>query len=119
MLFVIFCCLSGLLPAQQTRVVTWLSETDHDFGQMRANHPESYIFRFKNTSADTVVLQTARTTCGCTAAKWTEAPIPPGREGELTVEYDAFHHGGFAKKIRVFFDRQRKPEILWVRGEVD
>ena len=100
-------------------VVAWLTEQDHDFGELRQDHPATFVFKFKNVATDTILLQTVRTTCGCTAARFTEAPIAPGATGEVTIEYDAYQRGGFSKKIRVFFDRQKKPEILWIRGEVE
>ncbi len=100
-------------------VVAWLTEQDHDFGEIRAGKPVNFVFRFKNISPDTILLQTVRTTCGCTAARYTEGPIAPGTEGEVIMEYDAAQGGSFRKKIRVFFDRQRKPEILWIGGEVN
>ena len=106
---------AGLTPAP---VVAWLNGQDHDFGEIPQGRPRSFLFRFKNISADTILLQTVRTTCGCTAAKYTEEPIAPGDTGEIDVEYDAYQGGAFSKKIRVFFDKQKKAEILWTRGEV-
>ncbi len=100
-------------------VVNWLTEQDHDFGALHQGRAAAFIFKFKNTSPDTILLQTVRTTCGCTAAQYTEEPIAPGASGEVNIEYDAYQRGGFSKKIRVFFDRQKKPEILWIRGEVE
>ncbi|MCB0530059.1 MAG: DUF1573 domain-containing protein [Saprospiraceae bacterium] len=112
-----------LMPAHATGdaepVVTWLTEQDHDFGEVAARRPVSFTFRFRNVSRDTILLQTVRTTCGCTAARYTEEPLAPDAEGEVNIEYDALQGGAFRKKIRVFFDRQRKPEILWIEGEVD
>lgn len=100
-------------------VVAWLTEQDHDFGNVHSNRPVSFAFKFKNISPDTILLQTVRTTCGCTAAQYTEEPIAPQSTGEVIVEYDAAQNGSFRKKIRVFFDRQRKPEILWIGGDVE
>ncbi len=105
-------------PAEQSKVVAWLTEQNHDFGDLRAGRPVTCVFRFQNTSSDTILLQTVRTTCGCTAARYPETPIAPMAIGDITVEYDAAQSGHFSKKIRVFFDRQRKPEILWISGEV-
>lgn len=101
------------------KVVEWLTERDHDFGKMRHERPKSFVFLFKNISEEPILLETVRTTCGCTAARWTESPIGPGETGEINVEYDAYQRGDFSKKIRVFFSRQRKPELLWIRGDVD
>ena len=100
-------------------VVEWLTEREHDFQHMRQEHPKSFVFLFKNIDSAPVILQTVRTSCGCTAATWTETPIAPGETGQIEVEYDAYKQGEFRKKITVFFDRQRKPETLWIRGEVD
>jgi len=100
-------------------LVEWLTERDHDFGKLQRERPQTFVFRFKNLAAEPISLQIVRTTCGCTAAKWTDAPIASGETGEIEVEYDAYQRGGFSKKIRVYFDRQRKPEILWIRGEVE
>ena len=100
-------------------IVEWLTERDHDFQHLRQDHPKTFVFKFKNIDTQPILLQTVRTSCGCTAATWTEEPIPPGGTGEIVVEYDAYQRGEFRKKIRVFFDRQRKPEILWIHGEVD
>lgn len=100
-------------------VVTWLTEQDHDFGEIRRGRPATFVFKFKNATADTLLLETVRTTCGCTAARYTEEPLAPGAVGEIAVEYDALQSGTFSKKIKVFFDKQKKAEVLWIRGEVD
>lgn len=111
---------ANTLPLSETEsVVTWLTEQDHDFGALRQGRPATFVFKFKNTASDTILLQTVRTTCGCTAARYTEEPIAPGAAGEITVEYDAYQSGAFSKKIKVFFDKQKKAETLWIRGEVD
>jgi len=105
--------------AQKAPVVEWLTERDHDFQHLRQEHPKTFIFKFKNIDKEPILLQTVRTSCGCTAATWTEESIPSGATGQIEVEYDAYQRGEFRKKIRVFFDRQRKPEILYIHGEVD
>ena len=105
-------------PPAENHVVTWLTETEHDFGEVRQSATVRYVFKFKNAIAEPIVLQTVRTTCGCTAAEWTEAPIAPGEPGEVTIEFDADRGGSFRKKITVFFDKQRKAETLWISGEV-
>ena len=97
--------------------VVWLTEQDHDFGEIQQNHPVKFIFQYKNSSDAPLTLETVRTTCGCTAAQWTETPVAPGGTGEIAVEYDAYQGGGFKKKIRVFFVEQKKAEILWIRGD--
>jgi Protein of unknown function (DUF1573) len=106
-------------PAPPQEVVVWLGETTYDFGEIRQSTAVSVVFEFKNTTAEPLLVQTVRTTCGCTAAEWTQEPIGPGQQGTIKIVYDADKSGAFKKKIRVFFDQQRKPEILWVQGTVE
>jgi Protein of unknown function (DUF1573) len=105
--------------APPEKVVEWLTPKEHDFGNIRRERPVEHIFKFKNTSKGPIVLQTVRTSCGCTAANWTETPIEAGATGEVRIEYDAYKLGDFKKKITVFFDKQRKAETLRISGSVD
>lgn len=108
----------GIPQPSAGSVVTWLTETDHHFGELRRGDTAQFVFRFQNAQPAPIVLETVRTTCGCTAAEWTEAPVEPGQTGEVVIEFDADKSGAFRKKITVFFDKQRKPEVLWIEGEV-
>jgi len=98
--------------------LVWQTERDHDFGEIRQGRPVKFVFQYKNTGDSPLTLETVRTTCGCTAAQWTEGPVAPGGTGDISVEYDAYQGGAFKKKIRVFFQEQKKAEILWIRGDV-
>lgn len=100
-------------------VVSWLISKEYDFGEIEKEQPVSVVFEFKNVAEVPILLQTVRTTCGCTAASWTESEILPGAIGQVRVEYDAYQSGDFSKKIKVFFDKQRKPEILKISGTVN
>lgn len=119
LLFPLLSLFAPLHAAPDGAAVEWLDPTDHDFGVLRQGRAVQHVFHFRNTTDAPIVLQTVRTTCGCTAARWTEEAVQPGATGEVTIEYDAYKRGAFGKKIRVFFDRQKKAEILWVRGEVE
>lgn len=103
----------------KTPVVEWLTEQDHDFGQVRSGKTVRFMFKYKNLAAEPLLLQTVRTSCGCTAAEWTQEPVDPGATGQVLIEFESSQQGDFRKKIRVFFDKQRKPEILWIEGEVN
>ena len=100
-------------------LVAWQTEQDHDFGEIPRGKPVTFVFTFKNTDSAPISIETVRTTCGCTAAEWTQDAILPGETGQISIEYDAYKSGAFRKKIKVFFDRQKKGETLWIRGEVE
>jgi len=120
LLFAIFTFLPGHTAADpKPSVVKWTTETDHDFGTLRQGRPATFTFTFRNALEEPIALETVRTTCGCTAAEWTEAPVEAGQSGEVVIEYNADRRGDFKKKITVFFDKQRKAETLWIRGTVE
>lgn len=97
--------------------IRWLTPMNHHFGTIAQGKPVQIVFRFQNEGTQPVLLETVRSTCGCTAAKWTETAIEPGAEGEISIEYDAYRRGKFHKKIWVFFDCQKKPYFLHIEGK--
>lgn len=110
---------SAPVAEPNTPVVEWLTEQDHDFGQVPSGKTVRFMFKYKNIASEPLLLQTVRTSCGCTAAEWTQEPVAPGATGQVLIEFESSQQGDFRKKIRVFFDKQRKAEILWIEGEVN
>lgn len=96
----------------------WITETEYDFGDIAYQKPVQYTFRFKNTSTEPLVIETIRTSCGCTGSTWDETPILADSIGNITIEYDAKKAGYFRKSAKVFFEGKREAERLWVSGYV-
>lgn len=107
-----------LLGAVNPGVVRWADGVEHDFGLVRSGRTVEHRFVFENISTEAIALETVRTECGCTAADWSEEPIAPGQRGEVRIDFHADRSGPFRKKIKVYFDRQRRAEILWISGVV-
>ena len=99
-------------------VVRWLGPTECSLGQLQPEVPVTHHFEFQNISGDTLRIDNVRTSCGCTLPDWSPAPIPPDAISQVTVEYDAEDKGRFRKKVKVYFDKQRRAEVLWIEGEV-
>ena len=114
----VFTPLTSSETTPSSAVVKWTTEVEHDFGSIRRGKTERFVFQFQNLLDEPIVLETVRTTCGCTAADWPEAPIEAGATGDVVIEFDANRDGVFRKKITVFFDKQKKAETLWISGEV-
>ena len=99
--------------------IEWTTPMEHDFEVLRRNVAVKTEFKFINKSGAPLIIDAVRTTCGCTAAEYPDAPIMPNETASITIEYDAHKAGFFSKKIKVFFDGQRKPEVLTISGEVE
>lgn len=109
---------TSTVVAPTATIVKWTTETEHDFGAVQRGSTQRFTFRFQNLLDEPIVLQNVRTSCGCTAADWPEAPIDPAATGEIRIEFDADRADSFRKKITVFFNKQRRAETLWISGEV-
>ena len=99
--------------------IQWETCVEHDFGVIKYHTTHEYDFRFRNAGDAPVLVETVRTECGCTVPQWSDHLVAPNETGSIHVEFDAKDKGRFRKKITVFFDGQRKPETLWVVGEIE
>jgi hypothetical protein len=89
-----------------------------DAGVIKKNAPLELEFTFTNTGDKPVVIKGVRTSCGCTAAKHTEAPILPGKSSSIKVKYDTRRVGHFNKSITVQTSAEQTPTLLRIQGTV-
>lgn len=73
-------------------------DTVYDLGVVYTSNPvDSFDFRFVNTGNSPVVILAARSSCECTSASYSMAPVLPGDTSYVRVIYDG---------------RGRKPEFI-------
>lgn len=72
-----------------------------DYGDITKGSNGVRTFTFENTGDAPLDIQGVRSSCGCTIPKKPEAPIEPGKKGEITVRYDTNRVGVFRKTITV------------------
>ena len=72
-----------------------------DYGDITKGSNGVRTFTFENTGDAPLDIQGVRSSCGCTIPKKPEAPIEPGKKGEITVRYDTNRVGIFRKTITV------------------
>ena len=72
-----------------------------DYGDINKGSNGVRTFTFENTGDAPLEIQGVRSSCGCTIPKKPEAPIKPGKKGEITVRYDTNRVGIFRKTITV------------------
>ena len=69
-------------------VMEW-ADVEHDFGTIKEGDKVTYVYKFKNTGAVPLIIETVRPSCGCTAPNWSKEPIPVGGTGEVEVVFDS------------------------------
>ncbi len=59
-----------------------------DFGEVEEGQVVTHIFKFTNTGKIPLLINNARSTCGCTVPIWPKNPIAPGKGGEIEVKFN-------------------------------
>jgi hypothetical protein len=90
----------------------------HDFGQIVQGTPVTYVFSFKNTGKDPLVLTSVAPSCGCTTPEWPHEPVKPGASATIKATYNAANMGTFTKTITVMSNAKEGNVILTIKGEV-
>ncbi len=81
-----------------------LTETSHDFGQVREDMTLVHVFEVKNSGDQNLQILDVDPDCACTVAKY-DRVIPPGETGKITLQIQPFAvvHA-FKKKTYVKFN---------------
>jgi len=94
-------------------------EMAYDFGKVKDGEQVNYVFKFKNTGSETLVLLDAKGSCGCTVPVWPKEPIPPGGTGEIDVTFDSENRVGMVRKtVRIQANTEPSTTTLTLTGEV-
>jgi hypothetical protein len=95
-------------------------ETRHDFGAVKEEGGKVlYVFGFRNTGTEDLIVSKVETPCGCTSPKWTKAAIPPGEGGYVEATFDPMNRPGvFSKVLTVITNGTPPKAYLTIMGEV-
>lgn len=90
---VIGSCNSGNAAAEAPKAgditaIEWI-DTVKNIGQVNEGQVVDIAFRFRNTGDKPLVIQDVKASCGCTVAERPEAPIAPGKEGEIKASFNS------------------------------
>lgn len=72
-----------------------------DYGTITKGADGNHTFTFTNTGNSPLIIESVKSSCGCTVPKKPEAPIAPGASGIIQVHYDTQRLGVFRKTITV------------------
>lgn len=89
-----------------------------DFGTIAYDSDGRCFFEFTNVSKTPLIINTVRTTCGCTRPEWPQNPVPPGESGRIGISYNTRITGTFHKGITVYSNTLDSPTKLYVKGKV-
>lgn len=94
-------------------------QTEHDFGWVLQDSKNPYVFRFRNNGDAPLVIESATGSCGCTVPHYSNAPIQPGEESEVQVEYSPGKQEGHqVKTVTIVANTEPPQTLLRIHAEV-
>ncbi len=92
---------------------------EHDFGNIKQDSENKYVFTFTNTGTEPLIIETANGSCGCTVPNYPKAPIPPGGTGDIEVEYKpGKQENAQTKTVTVIANTEPKETTLRIKANV-
>lgn len=116
-LLAVFFVHNTVFAQEKIAKITFKSETI-DYGTIEVNSDGIRIFEFTNTGEAPLVITEVNSSCGCTIPKKPEAPILPGKTGEIQVKYNTALVGPIRKAITVKSNADTPTKILTIKGMV-
>ncbi|GAA4886142.1 DUF1573 domain-containing protein [Flaviramulus aquimarinus] len=89
-----------------------------DYGTIDKGSDGVRVFEFTNTGDEPLIISKVSSSCGCTIPKKPEAPILPGKTGEIEVKYDTNRVNPIRKTITVISNAETPTVALKIKGEV-
>ena len=89
-----------------------------DYGKIIKGSEGERTFVFTNVGDAPLIIQSIKSSCGCTVPKKPENPIMPEEKGEIKVSYDTNRIGGFSKQITILSNAITARKIVKIKGFV-
>lgn len=119
LVLVLFVGLLGFsLTAQEAKAKIEFKSETVDYGEIAKGADGVRVFEFTNTGTAPLIVSDVRSSCGCTIPKKPDAPIMPGKTGEIQVKYDTNRVGPIRKAITVISNADTPTKVLKIKGEV-
>lgn len=95
-------------------------EEAFNFGTITKGEIIKYVFKFKNTGKETLVIRKMNSTCGCTVSEPSAYTIPPGENGHINVTFNSTGKIGkqFQTITLITNDPRKTTKLLRVIGTV-
>ncbi|MES2701654.1 MAG: DUF1573 domain-containing protein [Bacteroidota bacterium] len=93
-------------------------ETKFDFGKVPEGKTVKHAFRFKNTGNSPLMISKTDVSCGCTVTDFSEEPVAPDADGEVTVQFNTAGKSGIQKK-NIIVHSNALPEAVSISIEAN
>ena len=91
-----------------------------DFGEVIEGEKLEHSFLIKNTGEASLVISSAKTSCGCTVSKFPKDPILPGQSAEVFVVFNTEGKIGKQNKtVTLLTNTVPRAKVLTIKGYIN
>ena len=109
---------NGKVDKDKLPVIKFTAGT-YDFGKIIQGEKVSHKFSFTNEGKSSLIITSAKASCGCTIAEPTKEPIAPGGTGTIDVVFDSNGKSGMiTKSISVLTNCEPNTVFITITGNV-
>ncbi|MDR1005448.1 MAG: DUF1573 domain-containing protein [Bacteroidales bacterium] len=94
-------------------------KVEHDYGTIKKGGDGTCTFTYKNVGKTPLILDNARSSCGCTVPSWSKEPLMPGQSASITVKYNTNNVGPINKQVTVTSNAVNSKVTLHIKGKVE
>jgi len=111
---------SVAVPSGPVTTVQFEENGSFDFGTVTEGEIVSHTFSFTNTGSEPLIISDAKGSCGCTVPSKPTAPIAPGEDGEITVQFNSKNKKGARnQKVTVTANTNPAQSFIYLTGTVN
>jgi len=91
----------------------------HDYGTIKQGAEGTYEFKFTNTGKESLIINNAKGSCGCTVPTYPKEPIKKGQSSIIKVHYDTNRIGAFSKTVTITSNAKTASKVISIKGNVE
>jgi hypothetical protein len=111
---------AGEVVDNTPKTVVAFAKSEHDFGNIKQDSENKYVFKFTNTGNEPLIIESATGSCGCTVPNYPKQPIPPGGTGDIEVEYKpGKQENAQTKTVTIVANTEPKETVLRLKAFVE
>ena len=96
-----------------------MAEVSYDFGTINQGESVTHEFKIKNSGAGSLIISSAKGSCGCTVPEWPKNPIQQGEEQVIKVTFNSAGKKGKQRKtVTLVTNAIPNTKVLTIMGEI-
>jgi len=108
-----------VVTPKDVAVITF-TEDEYNYGTIKSGDVVEHVFKFTNTGKVPLVIESAKSTCGCTVPQYPREAILPGESGEIAIKFNSKNKSGRQRKpVNITANTWPKLTTVYIEGNVD